>query len=107
MSGLDINYHKSSIVHWLREDEWCRDMSRILQCRLEKLPFKYLRVPLGRDASNSKVWKPVLDKIKSRLALWQSSLLSQTGRAQIIKYVLRNLPSYYLSLFKIPDKIAK
>lgn len=39
--------------------------------------------------------------------MWQSNLLSQTRRAQLIKSVLRNLTSYYLSIFRIPNKVAK
>lgn len=64
-------------------------------------------MPLGDDASKSKLWTLVLNKIKSRLLLWQGKLLSKAGRAQLIRVVLSNLPIYFLSIFKIPNKVAK
>lgn len=45
MSGLEINYHKSSIVYWLRDDSCCRSMSSVLHYKVEMLPIKYLWVP--------------------------------------------------------------
>lgn len=45
MSGLEINYHKSSVIQWWKDDVWCRNMSPLLHCKVEKLPIKYLGVP--------------------------------------------------------------
>lgn len=45
-------------------------------------------------------------KIKQRLATWRSRLLSKVEMTQLIKFVLNNLPIYYLSIFKIPTTVA-
>lgn len=34
-------------------------------------------------------------------------LLSRSGKAQLIRSVLNNLPTYYLSVFKMPNRVAK
>lgn len=67
--------------------------------------MNYLCLPLDSDSSKAKFWKPIIDKIQGRLALLKGTLLSKASRAQLIKYVLNNLPTFYLSVFKFPDKI--
>lgn len=49
----------------------------------------------------------MLDKVRSRLASWKRKLLSYAGRLTLIKFVLASLPVYYLSLFKMPDGVAR
>lgn len=39
--------------------------------------------------------------------MWKGKLLSMAGRTQLIRSVLSNLPTYFLSLFRIPDVVAK
>jgi hypothetical protein len=38
--------------------------------------------------------------------LWKRPLLSKGGRVTLIKSTLANIPTYYMSLFKIPVKVA-
>lgn len=78
-----------------------------LNCKCQKLPIKYLGLPLGVNTKRSNSWQPVVDKIKSKLILSERKLLSFAGRVTLIKYVLSNLPCYYLSLFKLPKGVAK
>ncbi|XP_028099375.1 uncharacterized protein LOC114298914 [Camellia sinensis] len=51
--------------------------------------------------------KPVLDKIKSKLSGWKRKLLSFAGRLTLIKSTLSSLPVYFLSLFKMPESVAR
>jgi hypothetical protein len=69
-----------------------------LRCKRESLPFKNL----GHLA----MWKPVIDKISSRLSSSKGRHLSIGGRVCLVKLVLNNLPVYFLSMFPIPKKIA-
>jgi hypothetical protein len=52
------------------------------------------------------MWKPVIDKISSRLSSSKGRHLSIGGRVCLVKSVLNNLPVYFLSMFSIPKKIA-
>ena len=51
-------------------------------------------------------WKPIVEKMEKSLALWKAKVLSRAGRLTLIKAVLNNLPMYYVSIFKIPKKVA-
>lgn len=47
-----------------------------------------------------KNWKPVIEKFRNKLSSWKSKTLSFGGRLTLIKSVLGNLPTYYLSIFR-------
>jgi len=51
-------------------------------------------------------WKTVLDKVQKRMKTWRCCGLSRAGRLLMIKPVLNSLPLYYLSIFKVPKKVA-
>ena len=77
-----------------------------MECNRIQLPFNYLGIPLGANMKKAASWQQVLDKVQKRLKSWKSSSLSKAGRLIMIKSVLNSLPIYYLSLFKIPRKVA-
>ncbi|CAL5374865.1 unnamed protein product [Camellia sinensis] len=107
MSGLRINYHKSVTSGIGVQDAWLDEIAGRLNCKYQKLPFKYLGMPLGANPRRLKTWKPVVDRVKVKLASWKRRFLSIAGRLTLIKAVLSSLPVYYLSLFKIPKGVAK
>ncbi|GMP91325.1 hypothetical protein CsSME_00042073 [Camellia sinensis var. sinensis] len=107
MSGLRINYHKSQVCGVGVADESLATFVSILNCKIKKLPMQYLGLPLGADPNRKQTWKPVLDKIRSRLASWKRKLLSYAGRLTLIKSIIALLLVYYLSLFRLPQGVAK
>ena len=50
-------------------------------------------------------WKPVIDKVSSKLSTWKAKNLSLGGRVTLCKSVLGSIPLYFLSLFKAPVKV--
>lgn len=88
------------------ENEWIDDTLDTIKCRAAKLPTTYLGIPLGANPRKSSTWKSILDKVENRLAMWKAKTLSRAGRLVLIKAVLNNLPVYYLSLFRMPKKVA-
>ncbi|KAI8001047.1 (-)-germacrene D synthase, partial [Camellia lanceoleosa] len=84
-----------------------QEFASSLNCLYQKLPLKYLGLPLGANPSRRSTWKPVLDKFKQKLSTWKRRLLSFAGRLTLIKSVMSNLPLYYLSLLRIPAGVAK
>ena len=47
-----------------------------------------------------------MEKIECKLAVWKRMYLSKGGRVTLIKSILSNLPTYFLSLFPIPVFVA-
>lgn len=105
--GLKVNYHKSKVfgigVSELESTNW----ANILGCEPGTLPFNYLGVPVGANMNLAKNWRPVIEKFQSKLSMWKSKMLSFSGRLTLIKSVLGNLLTYFMSLFKTPTGVVE
>ncbi|KAI3750395.1 hypothetical protein L2E82_21030 [Cichorium intybus] len=101
-SGLKVNFSKSKVFGVGVSTNELNQYANILGCEVGHMPFKYLGVPVGANMNLKKNWKPVIDRFHSKLSLWKAKTLSFGGRVTLIKAVLGNLPTYYLSLYKAP-----
>ena len=68
--------------------------------------MSYLGPPLGGNPKTIGFWDPVVERISRRLDGWKKTFLSLGGRITLIQSCLSHIPSYFLSLFKIPTSIA-
>ena len=108
MTGLNLNYSKSCFTSWNASDQsWASETARNMGCPHSMCPFTYLGFPLGDHMNRRSAWKPVIQKIQMRLALWKAKILSRAGRLTLIKSVLNSLPVYYTSMFKMPKAVAQ
>ena len=78
-SGLKVNFHKSMLVGVNIQDSWLAEAASILHCKLGRVPFLYLGLPIGGDPRKLKFWQPLIDRIKSKLSGWKSKNLSLGG----------------------------
>lgn len=85
MTGLEINFEKSSLISWGVDYDWVERMSIELGCKSEKLPFTYLGMIIGVSSKRKKFLDLIIQRIEQRLVLWKSKLLSTAGRSQLIK----------------------
>ena len=106
VSRLKINLSKSVIVP-IGEVGDVEGLSSILGCKVDSMPFSYSGLPLGAHYKDSSIWSNVIEKIKTKLAGWKRMHLSKGSRLTMIKSTLSNIPTYYLSLFQIPIRVAK
>ncbi|GKB71672.1 putative RNA-directed DNA polymerase, eukaryota, reverse transcriptase zinc-binding domain protein [Tanacetum coccineum] len=79
ISGLKINVHKSKVLGVGVSDIEVSNMAKIIGCGVANFPLKYLE-------------------------FW---LLSVGGRLTLIKAVLSNLPTYYMSIYMMPSHVQK
>ncbi|XP_057740275.1 uncharacterized protein LOC130957436 [Arachis stenosperma] len=70
MSGLSINFEKSSLIPVNCSQEWTK-------------------------------------KVEEKLSLWKAKVLSKARKLVLIKSVINSLPVYYLSLYKMPNAVAR
>jgi hypothetical protein len=79
MSGLKVNFHKSILVGVNISESWLREAAPALRCKVGKVPFLYLGLPIGGDPRRLGLWEPVLARIRNRLSGWKSRLCLSVG----------------------------
>nr|CCA65974.1 hypothetical protein [Beta vulgaris subsp. vulgaris] len=107
VSGLQVNFHKSSLIGLNISDARANNAANLLQCKVGSIPFTYLGLPIGGNPSRIQFWKPVIEKLCEKLAMWKSKMLSIGGRLTLIKSSLASLPLYFMSLFPIPKGVVE
>ena len=105
VSGLKINLDKSEMV-LAGEVPNLEDLAQILGCKIASLPMKYLGLPLGTTFKAKSVWNPIIERMEKCLAGWKRLYLSKGGKVTLIKSTLSSLPTYFISLFPIPARVA-
>ncbi|XP_062088799.1 uncharacterized protein LOC133795363 [Humulus lupulus] len=106
-SGLAINKNKSHIFFaGLKVTE----KIKILLCtKIDKGSFllKYLGVPMWPTKWKATDCDLIIKKIRLRLHSWSIRHLSFAGQVQLIHSVLLGLRSYWMSIFLLPQSVAK
>ena len=73
---------------------------------MSKWPLSYLGLPLGGNPKSKVFWDSVVEKVARRLDRWKKACLSLGGRITLIQPRLSQIPSYFLSLFKVPNSVV-
>ena len=106
-SGLRLNRAKSSFIGFGLSAEEMAGCSRILLTPIGVLPIQYLGVPLADRRPRIRDWQPVMDKVETHLGGWRARLLSHGGRLVILKAVLSAIPTYLMSIFRMPMGVRR
>lgn len=61
---------------------------------------------VGGNPRSKSFWSPVVERVEKRLERWSGKYLSLGGGLTLIRSVLMNQPTYYMSLFQIPKGIS-
>lgn len=101
LSGLKVNFFKSQLVGANVPSSWLAEAALVLNCNVSSLPFVYIGLLIGGNAKRLAFWEPVLNRIKSRLSVWNCKHLSLGSHLVLLKFVLSSLLVYVLSSSKI------
>ncbi|GKB87482.1 RNA-directed DNA polymerase, eukaryota [Tanacetum coccineum] len=104
-SGLKIKVNKSSLYDVGVHSSDVQHLANSFGCMASNLPFAYLGVKVGANMTHINSWQEVIQKVTSKLSKWKAKALSVGGRPTLIKSVLGSLPTYYMSMFKVPDGV--
>ncbi|KAJ9551745.1 hypothetical protein OSB04_015790 [Centaurea solstitialis] len=85
ISGLRINMHKSKIFGVGVSNEEVQEWARGVGCVGGSFPFTYLGLPVGDSMLKKSDWRPVVDKVKAKLASWKAKIISYGGRLTLVK----------------------
>jgi hypothetical protein len=100
ISGIKINYNKSSMVPVNLDEEKTLQYSRIFCCKMGSLPFKYLGVPLHYEKLRREDIQPIVDTVINRIPGWKGRLISYGARLVLLKACLASIPIYLMSLIR-------
>nr|GEU60435.1 hypothetical protein [Tanacetum cinerariifolium] len=87
-----INYTKLAILNVLPFEE-------------DRLPVKYLGVPLVSSRLIFRDCKELIEKVQNLVNDWKNKALSSAGRLQLIQSVLGSLHVYWASVFILPARV--
>lgn len=106
-SGQEINFSKSSIIFSPNVANRQKTMlSQILGVKFSSRLGKYLGAWIDPGRNKSNLYSHALGQIERRTALWQTKLLSQASRLQLIKSVLSSAEIHIMSSIALPQKIC-
>jgi len=71
MSGLKMNFNKSLLVGVNISESWLTEAASVLSCKVGKIPFMYLGLPIRGNPHRLSFWDPIVNRIKSRLSGWR------------------------------------
>jgi hypothetical protein len=106
VTGLRVNMLKREMVPVGEVSDLAR-LAALLSYKIGSTPMNYLGMPLGALHKALSMWDPILEKIERRLAGWKKLYLSKGGRLTLLKSTLSSMPTYFMSLFPIPIKVAR
>jgi hypothetical protein len=103
-----VNCEKSSVyfssnipVTKQIEQKNCLEIHKSLQ------DGKYLGLPLLIGRSKLSNFAFLRERVCGKLQVWQGKLLSMAGKEVLIKAVLQALPTYTMSVFKLPTRLCE
>lgn len=100
-SGLRVNFSKSSTIPINVPDTKMALLAATLDCQVGSLPFMYLVLPMGTTKPKFQDLTPIMDRIERRLSAC-SSLLSHSGRVQMVNSVISPTVTYVMCTIKLP-----
>lgn len=106
-SGMKINNSKSSVLGINCSGPYLARLAADWGCEVGNWPMTYLGLPLGGNPRAIVFWELMIEQIETRLQKWKKAFLSKGGRLTLIQAVLSNMPTYFMSLFKMPNRVIK
>ncbi|XP_074318894.1 uncharacterized protein LOC141655729 [Silene latifolia] len=102
-SGQVINFDKTTVSFskGTRGDRKERVVA-VLGVRVVGVQDRYLGLPTIVGHSKHVISKVIRDKLSKKLQGWRGLLLSKAGREVVIKAVAQSIPTYAMSVFKLP-----
>jgi hypothetical protein len=106
-SGQIINVAKSTIFSGGISQSRLNNIANLFGFTIGYFPFNYLGVPIFKGRLKASYFFPIADKIKNKLSAWKASLLSITGRVQLVKAVIQGMTVYSMAVYTWPNTILK
>lgn len=107
LSGLKVNFEKSSVFGINIEEGNLREIYDILGCRVGDGAIPYLGLSIGGRLNGVDGWTKVIDKLKKKLRGWNAKSMSLGGRATLVQACLSSIPLYWMSFSPLPKAVER
>ena len=107
VSGLKINMAKSTLLEMGVDEDSITSLAESVGCEVGAWPITYLGMRLGGNPCSRSFWELVITKVSKRLDGWKRAFLSKGGKLTPIESVLSAIPTYFLSMFRVPVGVSK
>ncbi|CDP18963.1 unnamed protein product [Coffea canephora] len=105
-SGQKVSIGKSSFCPALgASPEQLQLVLSTLGFREQRLPIRYLGVPLTKGRVSCVLFDGLLTRLRQRLFHWSSKLLSTGGKIVLIRHVLNSIPLHLLQVLQPPNAV--
>ncbi|KAK4267638.1 hypothetical protein QN277_024391 [Acacia crassicarpa] len=107
-SGAKVNCSKSSVFFSLKVAACVKGrVKSLLGMKISEDFGKYLGFPLSKQRRNKNTFQYVIDRVKSKLAMWKVNCLSTAGRITMAKYVISSIPLYPMQVAQLPISVCQ
>ncbi|XP_042950258.1 uncharacterized protein LOC122282367 [Carya illinoinensis] len=106
VSGQRLNMDKTTIYFSCNTRREAKEAILATASLVEAKSYeKYLGLPAYVGKQKLNAFKPVLDSIRARMQSWSVRFLSQAGKEVLLKSIVQAIPTYCMSIFKLPKAI--
>ncbi|XP_038716200.1 uncharacterized protein LOC120009617 [Tripterygium wilfordii] len=103
-SGQKINFDKSGAFFSANTCESIRrSISARLGIRQMTNPDRYLGLPVMVGREKRRSFYHLKERVVARIRGWKEKFLSQPGKETLIKVVAQSIPTYTMSVFRLPN----
>lgn len=105
LSGLKVNWDKSSICGSNIDHSKLSQTASGPHGKVDSLPFSYLGTPLGGNPRSLDFWPPIQEKISKKLDRRRHFQLSRGGRLTLSNAFLADIQIYYVFISNVFENL--
>ena len=83
------------------------EIRRLMGAQIMNNCEKYLGLPMVRGKSKVGTFKELQERIIKKVMGWKEKTISKAGRETLIKSVAQAIPTYSMSIFKLPRRVCE
>lgn len=84
------------------DEDYKMEIAGALEVQHVANPGQYLDIPTIWGRSRREALNYLKDRISSKITSWRNKMLNNAGKDVLIKSVVTTLPTYVMSVFKLP-----
>lgn len=104
---MSINFHKTYLYTSRNNLLSTEQSAQTLHCARGLLPVTYFGIRISWKRPRRQVQEVLIDKTHGKLTAWSSRLLFLGGRLTLVNSMLSTIPTYQMSIFKLPAWVIK